>query len=199
MKTTAYRQIALAVLLTALETTGSAFADTLDSQDASITNDVFETVRGSVEINQAAGSTNVQGNVAIIGGGGPITVHGLQATGATSVSGGSASIRDNTFSDVVGLVQINQGAGSGNAQGNVAIVRIGASAASLSDDALADAMPVQSTSVTVPRNNTTKDSVGTSGNAFAHVNGVVQINQTAGSGNATANGFLLQTTGVPHS
>jgi len=33
---------------------------------------------------------------------------------------------------------------------------------------------------------------GISGDAFRNVNGIVQINQTAGAGNATANSFVLR-------
>lgn len=166
---------------------------------ATIANDAFQTVPGALHINQAAGNGNVQGNVTEISVGGIGPLHRMtQQTTVSGGSAGSANIRGFAFSNVSGLVQINQSAGSGNAQGNLAIVRISVPAQQLSDDALAGAMPVQVTSVKDPKPAAFANSAGTDATTFRG-KGIVQLNQTAGNGNASANGFLFQVQqGVTH-
>lgn len=170
------------------------------SNVAVIANDSFQTVRGSLHVNEAAGDANAQGNVAeVIRGSSHVQLHIQQRTGAPpAIGGASASIRDSAFADVSGLVQINQTAGSGNAQGNLAIVRVSVPAQVLSDDTLAGAMPVQTVTKHGLGSTLFSDNVDTAATTL-HGKGIVQINQSAGTGNATANGFLLQTAqGVTH-
>ncbi len=182
-------------------TTSNAAPDPAPSPNAAtIAGNAFETVPGSLHINQAAGDANAQANIASIETGrGTLPARLTQQVQAPNAGGGAASVREDAFSDISGLVQLNQTAGSGNAQGNVAIVRIGVSAAALTDDALAGAMPAQTvTNNGAPNPNRVTNTVGNDASTF-HGKGVVQVNQTAGTGNATANGFLLQLQqGVPH-
>src|SRR5689334_8904911 len=106
----------------------------------------FGTARGSVHVNEAAGNGNAQANVAAAVNGPALPLRRYtQQTGATSAGGGRASIQDFAFSGASGLLQLNQTAGTGNAQGNAAILRTGVPASSMNDDALAAAIPVQQT------------------------------------------------------
>ncbi len=189
-----------AALITLIAGTAQADTPAVPLENATIANEGFAGSTGSVHVNQAAGDGNAQANLAIIATGKTSAqTQNTQGTQTTVVSSGAASIRDFAFSNITGLVQLNQTAGAGNAQGNVAIVRIGVPAAVLNDDVLSSAMPSQSASNNGSTNASANDSVGTDATTFAHAKGVVQINQTAGTGNATANGFLLQTQqSVPH-
>lgn len=160
----------------------------------------FGTARGSVHVNEAAGNGNAQANVAAAVNGPALPLRRYtQQTGATSAGGGRASIQDFAFSGASGLLQLNQTAGTGNAQGNAAILRTGVPASLMNDDALAAAIPVQQTNQNSVRATGVTDRASASGSAFAHSSGVVQINQAAGAGNSTANGFILQVQkGVVH-
>jgi len=193
--------VVVAVILGLLGGFGKpALADPTPPGDtATIANDAFQTVPGALHINQAAGNGNVQGNVTdVTVGDTRLPLRLTQQATISNGSGGSASIRDFAFSNVSGLVQVNQSAGSGNAQGNLAIVRLAVPAQQLSDDALAGAMPVQVPSVNGLKPAAFVNSAGTDATTF-HGKGIVQLNQTAGSGNASANGFLLQVQqGVTH-
>ncbi len=193
--------VAVAVILGLLSGFGkTALADpTPPSETATIANDAFQAVPGALHINQAAGYGNVQGNVTdITVGGAHLPLRLTQQATISIGSGGSANIRDSAFSNVSGLVQVNQSAGSGNEQGNLTIVRFAVPAQQLSDDTLAGAMPVQTTSVNAATPAALANSVSSDATTF-HGKGIVQLNQTAGTGNASANGFLLQVQqGVTH-
>lgn len=193
--------VAVAVTIGLLSGIGKpAMADPTPLGDtATIANDAFQVVPGAIHINQAAGNGNVQGNLTEITVDGASPVHRMmQQTTVAADSEGSANIRDFAFSNVSGLVQINQSAGSGNAQGNLVIVRIAVPAQQLSDDTLAGAMPVQVTSVNGLKPAPFLNAAGTDATTF-HGKGIVQLNQTAGNGNASANGFLFQVQqGVTH-
>ena len=198
-----YRTVSLVMIAAAIAglsgATARADASSATTRNSvTITGDAFKTVPGYVHLNEVAGNGNVQGNLAEFTVGNVGIARLNQRAQASNTSAGSAFIRDFAFSDISGLVQINQTAGSGNAQGNVAIVRIAVPAQALSDDALAGAMPVQSSQTSGPHTSVLASTTGTALGAF-HGKGVVQLNQTAGSGNATANGFLLQLqAGVTH-
>ncbi|HUZ48427.1 MAG TPA: hypothetical protein VMW12_01660 [Candidatus Dormibacteraeota bacterium] len=193
--------VAVAVTLGFLSGVGTpALADPTPASDtATIANDAFQTVPGALHINQAAGNGNVQGNVTdITVGDTHLPLRLTQQATISNGSGGSASIRDFAFSNVSGLVQVNQSAGSGNEQGNLAIVRFAVPAQQLSDDTLAGAMPVQTTSANGTTPAAIANSVSSDVTTF-HGKGIVQLNQTAGTGNASANGFLFQVQqGVTH-
>jgi len=193
--------VAVFIGVIAATTPSNAAPDPAPSPNtATIAGNAFETVPGSLSINQAAGDANTQANVAsFVEGKGKIPDRLTQNVESPSNGGGAAFVHNNAFSDISGLVQLNQSAGSGNAQGNVAIVRTGVPAAALTDSALASAMPSQIvTTSSSPGPNRVPNTVGTDASTF-HGKGVVQVNQTAGTGNATANGFLLQLQqGVPH-
>lgn len=167
---------------------------------AVIANGSFGSARGSVHVNEAAGNGNAQANVAAVSNGPALPLKRFtQQTGASGAGGGRATIQDFAFSGASGLLQLNQSAGTGNAQGNAAVLRAGVPLSQMNDDALAAALPVQQTSPSSTRATGVTDSTSASAGAFAHTAGVVQINQCAGAGNSTANGFILQVQkGVVH-
>lgn len=153
----------------------------------------FASVAGSVRVNEAAGAENEQANVAALSSGSRGAGATLmQQTTPTVNAGGTAALDGSVFSYAIGLVQVNQTAGAGNAEGNVAIVRTSVPADELSDSALAAVIPVQLTGA-APGASTNGDVASSSPAAFAHASGIVQINQSAGTGNRTANVFFLQT------
>jgi hypothetical protein len=191
-----YHGALIAVFGFAVLSTQQVKADGSAADVAVIASNAFQSVPGSLHVNEAAGNANAQGNLAVVSDGAPIAVPRMiqHATTSPAIGGASASIRDFAFAAVSGLVQINQTAGSGNAQGNLAIVQIAVPAHLLSDETLAGAMPVQTVVQHGSRPTGLTNTVGVDASAL-HGKGIVQINQTAGSGNATANGFLLQVSG----
>jgi hypothetical protein len=182
----------------------AALADMARADDladtAVIANGSFGSARGSVHVNEAAGNGNVQGNFAAVATGAALPLKRFaQQTDAAGAGGGRASIQDFAFSGASGLLQLNQSAGTGNAQGNAAILRVGVPASQMNDDALAAALPVQQAAPGSTRAEGVTDRASAAAHAFAHSSGVVQINQCAGAGNSTANGFILQVQkGVVH-
>jgi hypothetical protein len=97
---------------------------------------------------------------------------------AQSVPQQTAVIQDSSFTEVLGIVKVNQAAGAGNVQANLAIL---------------SGSPVH---VTVTQ---ATDGGGTSsgdaeiiGTAFSNASGILQINQAAGFGNAHANVAILE-------
>lgn len=159
---------------------------------------------GRIAINQAAGAGNVQANLAAIA----LTPDGLGVVGLQSrqavLAGGrnrdaSALIDADALHGSDGLLSINQAAGAGNAQANV--IGIGQGSAGLAgllltqgaaglDDAvlatIAGDAPVDATAPATPL----REAV-IAGDALRDSRGVVQINQTAGVGNRSANAIVL--------
>lgn len=110
-------------------------------------------------------------------------------------SGGlnNATLSGNAFQGANGVVQLNEAAGNGNSQGNIAVLQLGDNVVKLDDSALSQ--NVSSIPGSGRVHSSGGNTVGASSNAFAHSGGVVQINQVAGSSNHTINSFqlLLQT------
>ncbi len=98
----------------------------------------------------------------------PGTAFGDTTVAETAVIGGAA------FGNANGLVTINQIAGDGNAQANVAAVSSGRVTVGVD--------------VNVPRSASLSSAAVTiGGSALAHASGLLQINQLGGVGNAQAN------------
>lgn len=153
---------------------------------------------GSLALNQSAGSGNAQANLAVLGlseGALQLGVDSKQQA-APAFQGkhaaALAAIDARAFSGASGLIALNQAAGDGNMQVNLALVGV-ASWAELSIDQLGvanvapapDGAPDTSTALRAPRA-TIADS------AFAGARGIVQVSQLAGAGNSTANIFALR-------
>ncbi len=154
-------------------------------------------VRGRAAVNAAAGDSNAQSSAAalVVGSGlSSATVSAMQNTvGAAGNQPGAASatIGDHAFANTSGLVSINQTSGVANAQANSATLGVGSGVEIVTDSVLAatasNAGPAGGGTTT-----TSRQAVSIADTAFDGAHGLVQVNQSAGSGNATANTFALR-------
>jgi len=83
----------------------------------------------------------------------------------------NAAINGNAVTNVTGVIAVNQTAGNGNVQSNVAVI--------------GKSVPVVKQSAALVQGETGRSSIGSF--AFSGANGILQVNQSAGSGNAQAN------------
>ena len=163
--------------------------------DATIANGAATSVNGAIAVNETAGLDNAQANQLTIATGGAAANGNFSAQSATvaaKVKAARASIEGNAFSSTSGAVMLNQSAGAGNLQQNS--VQLGTAALGV------ETVPDGVLSATAAKNGGSGQSIGVQGvreasisnDAFKNVSGIVQINQTAGAGNATANSFVLR-------
>lgn len=169
--------------------------------------DAARGAQGRVAINQAAGHGNVQANVAALSASSGVGLGRVgveqQVTATDSARDASARLDAGALSNVRGLLSVNQAAGSGNAQANALVLAranlaagallLGQGVERLDDAALADvagAAPVQTASASAPLRE-----AAISGDALRGTQGIVQLNQTAGTGNRAANAIVLLTPG----
>ena len=177
---------------------------------ASIGDDAGRDLGGRAAVNLAAGSGNAQANLAAIAlSADGLGVNALQVRQDIQMSpeqlaglrrrDASARIDGDAFARSTGLLSINQVAGSGNAQLNVfALGNAGAAIAASGPTGLDDAALAA-----VAGSNPTEGSEAPRGlrqveiadGAFHGSQGVVQVNQTAGVGNVSANAIVLQLPG----
>jgi hypothetical protein len=113
----------------------------------------------------------------------------------------SAGIGGQALAGGSGLASINQASGSSNAQLNaVAAVLTAQGIREATDDALSTAVSAsaggQHPGNTPPSGGGTR-SVGVESSAMRGYQGVMQLNQAAGSGNATGNQLLLSVPSTP--
>jgi hypothetical protein len=147
-------------------------------------------------VNLVAGVDNTQSNqAAVLYGSGAAIVSGQQQTARTArtrIGTASVQIDGNAFSNTIGVVAVNQAAGANNLQRNaVAVGGFPVGAEAVTDTVL---------SATAARNGGPRSHAGAgqtfdasiSSDAFKGATGIVQVNQTAGAGNATANSFVLR-------
>ncbi|WP_321843159.1 hypothetical protein [Paraburkholderia bannensis] len=151
---------------------------------------------GAVAVNEAAGLNNAQGNQLTISSGGSVANVNLDDQSTSSrakLNNATAIIGSGAFSNTSGAMMVNQAAGVGNIQRNSAQIGTGAfGVAMLSDGELS--------AVTAQNGNKASQAgqaggireVRIDGATFRNATGLVQVNQTAGAGNATANSFVLR-------
>ena len=197
------------VLLLALAAAWGARADeppVPPADTARITDDALRGAGGRVAVNQAAGIGNTQANLAAIAANGAPSISAVQqppeATALDAVRGRAAGARvdAHAFAGGSGLLAVNQAAGSGNAQLNLFAVGAGAPAdvrlSALDDAALAAVAAPPSTGTTPPPPSAPRTAVIADG-AFRGDRGVLQVNQTAGVGNASTNAIVLSLGSTP--
>lgn len=162
---------------------------------------------GRIAVNQAAGTGNAQANLAAIAVGDASAAHvdamqGAQVGDQRGVHSRAARahIGVGAFADGSGLLSVNQAAGSGNAQLNLFALGAGASASAgqqvrdvLDDRALSTV--TGDTAGRPPGTPPPTREARIDAGAFHGASGVVQINQTAGAGNASVNAIVLQLPG----
>lgn len=148
---------------------------------------------GVIGVNTAAGDNHVQANQWSIGVG---TTADFGHVDQTTLSIGTPPelsidrITDNAFQGVSGLLSVNQAAGSGSAESNQVCIGIGMAT---------NARPVSASNLrqTVGSATASRPNVGSQradiidGQAFSGASGVVQVNQSAGSGNGVSNRVLM--------
>ncbi|MFP6558443.1 hypothetical protein WJ542_08960 [Paraburkholderia sp. B3] len=192
----ARRLLPAALAAALLAGAGAAQAQGVVTANAVIAPDAATGTLGSVTVNEVAGLNNAQSNQLTITSGTPLTVNGTsseQSAGArVRVPVATASIGQGAFANASGAVLVNQAAGAGNTQSNSA--RIGTavigvetvSDGDLSATAATNGGPGRSAESSGIR----EASIGST--AFRNATGLVQVNQTVGAGNATANSFVLR-------
>lgn len=162
--------------------------------------------RGVIGVNQAAGDGNQQLNARaiVIGDNAQAQIAVLQQARHDRLQApahAQATIADQALAGASGLLAINQASGSGNTAVNavaLALAQQGIREASdefLSSSAIASAGVQTDHDPQGPATLTRK--VGVDGSALQGFEGVLQLNQVAGMGNATENRLLISVQGPP--
>ncbi|QBQ97058.1 hypothetical protein E1956_07630 [Paraburkholderia pallida] len=151
---------------------------------------------GALAVNEAAGLDNAQGNQLTITNGGSVGNVNLDEQGAlvrARLGNASALIGSGAFANTSGAMMVNQAAGVGNIQRNSAQIGTGVLGVALLSDGEMSAV----TAANGGMGNQAGQAGGIrevriDGVAFRNATGLMQVNQTAGAGNATANSFVLR-------
>lgn len=163
-----------------------------------IDGNALSNVRGRFAVNMAAGDSNAQTNagamaIGLDGGTAAALVGVHQATGwsrATAPDLSIAVIGGRAFANSSGAVSVNQTSGAGNTQANGMAVAVGFDVEAASESVLA--ATASGVGLAGPARGANMKAVSISDSAFRGSRGLVQINQSAGSGNSTANNFAFQ-------
>lgn len=159
---------------------------------------------GAMAVNQAAGDMNQQANAAAIA----YNPQGT-ATAQTGILQGSLNLRGSlptlavtridgsAFANTSGVLMVNQASGFANSQANSTAIAMGIKGEVIADTVLAEASPNAAGLVNAGKNQVSIRNVSVSEAAFKNTAGVVQLNQTAGSGNNSANNFALRLAAEP--
>jgi hypothetical protein len=165
-------------------------SDTNPPVNQSVVSDrALSNVQGALGLNETAGNGNAQGNVLLLDASHDGSIHISQQTAAHAVAAGRVSIEGGAFSRAAGIIRVNQIAGDGNAQVNVVAIGPGIAVDVLSDAALSTA---SATSSYPAGTSTARQQISVSASAFAGARGIVQLDQTAGSGNSATNDLTLR-------
>lgn len=199
----------LALLLagtTQAQSRGDSYSGMLSylSADSRIDGNALAGSDGSIKVNQAAGDLNLQANLHSMANGAQASasVRSLQQRQANlfnSPMHASAVIGGNALAGASGIASINQVSGGGNAELNSVNATLAAQGIrEASDEAMASSEVLASAGgqsiATDPR---TTRRVGVEASALRGFDGVLQLNQIAGSGNATENRFSISVQSTP--
>lgn len=163
-----------------------------------IDGDALSHARGRFAVNVAAGDSNAQvnaGALSIDPDGGfaaaRVILHqSIDQTSATAPDLSIAIIGDRAFINSVGAISVNQTSGVGNAQANGMAIALGVEVEAVSESLLsATASGVGLKNVGTGSG---EKAATISNTAFGGSHGLIQINQSAGSGNSTTNNFAFQ-------
>lgn len=156
-----------------------------------ITDRALSGATGVIGVNMAAGDANAQANVRALVIGGEIAVAGAHVEQKTDEAAMSAMpsfqqdhIGGEAFSSGSGLIGVNQTAGYGNAQANLVTIGLG-SAPQLASTAELGAS--HGGGEDTDQGYTGRRSDIIDGHAFSGSQGVIQVNQSAGSANQVTN------------
>ncbi|WP_206128740.1 hypothetical protein [Burkholderia sp. Ac-20379] len=152
-------------------------------------------IGGVLKINETVGTGNAQANQLgiAIGTAAGASLSSLQVATSVARTGDTAArIEGGALSNLSGAAMVNQSAGSANLQRNsMAIGSLGAGIEAVSDTELSETAS-KAGGLGNPAGGRGMREVSISGDAFKHISGIVQVNQTAGAGNTTANSFVLR-------
>lgn len=199
--------LAVAVVGTAAaQSQGDSYTGMLSylSADTRIDGNALAGADGSIKVNQAAGDLNLQANLHSMANGAhaSATARSLQLRQANSFNSpmqASATIGGNALAGASGIASINQASGGGNASLNAVTATLAAQGIrEASDEAMTSSEVLASAGgqsiATDPR---ATRRVGVEASALRGFDGVLQLNQIAGSGNATENRFSISVQGTP--
>lgn len=169
------------------------------SPSAVMDGDVAQHSAGRISVNQAAGAGNAQANLAALSTDQANVMSSQSVGSARAGTPAASSISGAAFNNSSGLVSINQTTGLANAQVNVAVIAPSVSIVQrqirhiepLADNALSDVAAQgrrQDTSTAMEG----RQDASIASTALRNTSGVVQVNQTAGTGNVTSNTFVLR-------
>lgn len=197
----------LVALLCLVGAAGLAHAADRPSIDSSrIADGVGEGATGAVAVNVAAGIGNVQANERSIAAGtqGLALASGAQRTDAAQgdIRRDAVAVIDGTaFSRTTGALGVNQAAGAANAQLNLLAIGAGPDAAAQFVQQVDNAVLAATAAPTARAGRAAGPQQGLrearidGATALRDTQGVVQINQSAGVGNASVNAVVLQIPG----
>lgn len=211
---TVIARMSAALLGVAIAATGTVYAQSrADSYNGMLSYLSTETridggalagANGSIKVNQAAGDLNLQANLHSMANGeqASASVRSLQQRQSNlfnSPMQATAVIGGNALAGASGIASINQASGGGNAELNSVTATLAAQGIrEASDEAMASSEVLASAggqpTVTDPR---ATRRVGVEASALRGFDGVLQLNQIAGSGNATENRFSISVQGTP--
>jgi len=169
-----------------------------------IRDNVMTGASGAMAVNQAAGDMNQQVNAAAVA----YNPQGA-ASVQTGILQGSRNIRGSlpdvaatridgrAFANTSGVLMVNQASGFANSQANSTAIAMGIKGEVIADSVLAETFPDAAGLVKAGRDQASIRDVSVSETAFQNAHGVVQLNQTAGSGNNSANNFALRLSAEP--
>jgi hypothetical protein len=175
---------------------GTVQAQAVVGANADIGAGVANGTVGVVTVNEAAGLNNAQANQLTITSGGTGAINGTisvqSASARARLANASASIGEGAFANASGAVMVNQAAGIGNTQSNSAQIGTGViGVETVSDGDLSAAAATNGGPGRSPETRGIREA-SISSTAFRNATGLVQVNQTVGAGNATANSFVLR-------
>jgi hypothetical protein len=149
---------------------------------------------GSVAVNAAAGAGNAQANLGVIVNDGVGSLRSSQHAGmVAAAANASSTIGAGVFAGASGILSTNLASGNGNLQTNAALVAPAGSAIieTMSDGLLATVTAHAGQGDASSHAPRLREAV-VHPDAYRNANGLVQLNQTAGSGNTSANSFVLR-------
>jgi hypothetical protein len=159
-----------------------------------IRDSALQGVQGRIAINVTAGDSNAQANAAALAMGSVAyatnAVHqSVDSRGMGTSTAALAVITDHAFAQANGLLAVNQASGTGNVQANLLAIAVGAEVEAVAESRLSATSAPIAPPGGIARARTREAIIADT--AFDGARGLIQVNQTAGSGNATANQFVL--------
>ena len=169
-----------------------------------IDGNAFRGTSGATAVNMAAGDLNQQANLRAFASGSAAAIQSRQLQRDNHDDrplAASVGIGGQAFAGGNGLASINQASGSSNAQLNaVAAVLTAQGIRETTDDSLSTAVSASAGGQHPGSSGTSDDgtrSVAVESSALRGYQGVMQLNQAAGSDNATGNQLLLSVPSTP--